>query len=189
MDALTRLLATAQAREAEGDRQAACDVLDAAPEPLRDRALWAYARAALAFRGGALELAERHASHAVAREPDIPEYRATLGAVLLERYQQGREAALLERALRELQSAVAAGPLLPNARAQLALALLLSGRAADALAVADAALLQDARCVSALWHRALALEALGRAEEASAAVDGVLGLKPDFAPALARRRA
>jgi tetratricopeptide (TPR) repeat protein len=189
MDALTRLLATAQAREAEGDRQAACDLLDGAPGPLRERALWAYARAALAFRGGALELAERHASDAVAREPDVPEYRATLGAVLLERYQQSREAALLSRALGELQAAVAPGPLLPNARAQLALALLLSGRAAEALAVANAALEQDARCLPALWHRALALESLGQADSARAAVDAVLALKPDFAPALARRHA
>ena len=187
MDALTRLLATAQAREAEGDRQAACDVLDGAPGPLRERALWAYARAALAFRGGALDLALHHAEQAVAREPAIPEYRATLGAVLLERYQQGREQALLQRALSELQAAVAPGPLLPHAHAQLALALLLAGRPAEALDCADAALQKDAACVPALWHRALALEALGRTDEAQAAVQRVLALKPDFAPALARR--
>jgi tetratricopeptide (TPR) repeat protein len=189
MDALTRLLATAQAREAEGDRQAACALMDGAPGPLRERALWAYARAALAFRGGQLEQAETLAAEAVQREPAVPEYRGTLGAVLLERYQKTREPGLLDRALRELLAAVAPGPLLPHARAQLALAQLLSGQPAEALQSADAALKQDGRFVPALWHRALALEALGRAEESAAAVTAVLAERPDFAPARARRPA
>jgi len=188
MDALTRLLATAQAREAEGDRQAACELLDGAPAPLRERALWSYARAALAFRGGQLEQAEALASEAVGREPDVPEYRGTLGAVLLERYQRAPAPGLLDRALRELQVAVAPGPLLPHARAQLSLAQLLSGMPAEALRSAEAALRQDGHFVPALWHRALALEALGRTEEAAAAVRAVLAQKPDFAPALARRQ-
>ena len=188
MDALTRLLASAQAREAEGDRAAACAVLDAAPEPLKARALWHYARAALAFREGQLELAQQHAEESVHREPDIPEYRATLAAVLLERFQREHDASALERATRELESALARGPLLPAVRAQLALARLLAHRPADALSLADEALRQDARHLAALWHRTLALEALGRGDEARAAVDQVLAVEPNFPPARARKR-
>lgn len=188
MDALTRLLASAQAREAEGDRAAACAVLDEAPGELKQRALWAYARAALAFRDGQLAQAQAFAEEAVAREPELPEYRCTLAAVLLERFRHEQSPAALDRATRELESALARGPLLPNVRAQLALARLLAHRPAEALALADEALLQDGRHLAALWHRALALEALGRAEESRAAVERLLAVDPHFPPALAPKR-
>lgn len=182
---LDRLLDQARAKENAGDLQGAAALLDGAPESHRGGA-WHYARGAIALRGGRLAEAVTHFEAAVAKEPEVSEYRSNLGAALLEQAKAG-DAAAVPKALAALELAVAWGPTLPGPHTNLALARLMSGDAAGALKAADRALAIDATHVPALYNRAAALNALGRLEDCLAALDATLAVAKDYAPALTSR--
>lgn len=65
--------------------------------------------------------------------------------------------------------------------------LLRAGRHAEALALVDELLVDSPGNAPLHWHRARCLEALDRPEEAVAAIDWVLDLRPDYAPAWLKR--
>lgn len=183
---IDRLLDKARAKETSGDRTGAVALLDGAPETLRTGA-WSYARGALALRGGDVKLAITFFETAVAKEPELAEYRSNLGAALLELAKAG-DPASGQRALEELELAVQWGPTLPGTHTNLGLARLVKGDATGALAALDQALTIDPKHVPALYNRAAALNALGRLDDCLAALDATLALAPDFAPALTSRQ-
>jgi protein O-GlcNAc transferase len=183
---LDTLLERARAREVAGDVAGAVALLDVAPEALRTGA-WSYARGALALRAGDVSRAVTLFEEAVAREPELAEYRANLGAALLELARAG-DVAAGKRALTELEIAVRWGPRLPGAHTNLGLARLVAGDAGGALTALDQALLLDPKHVPAHYNRAAALKALGRLEDCLAALDTALSLAPGFSPAVTSRR-
>lgn len=180
------LLDLARTKENAGDLAGAAAVLDAAPQAHRIGG-WHYARGALALRGGDARAAVTHFEAAVAQEPEVAEYRANLGAALLELAKAGDTAAG-PRALAELERAVAWGPSLPTAHTNLGLARLMTGDAAGALQALDQALAIDAAHVPALYNRAAALNALGRLDDCLAALDATLKVAPGFGPAVTSRQ-
>lgn len=179
---IDRLLDQARAKETSGDRNGAVALLDGAPETLRTGA-WSYARGTLALRGGDVKQAIAFFETAVAKEPELAEYRSNLGAALLELAKAGDKAAG-QRALEELELAVQWGPTLPGTHTNLGLARLVAGDAKGALAALDQALKIDPKHVPALYNRAAALNALGRLDDCLVALDATLAVAPDFAPAL-----
>lgn len=183
---IDRLLDQARAKETAGDVIGAVAVLDGAPETLRTGA-WHFARGTLALRGGDVKQAITFFEAAVAKEPELAEYRANLGAALLEQAKAGDKAAG-ERALAELELAVQWGPTLPTAHTNLGLARLLAGDAKGALAALDQAVKIDPRHVPALYNRAAALNALGRLDDCLAALDATLAIAPGFPPAVTSRQ-
>jgi tetratricopeptide (TPR) repeat protein len=182
---LDQLLDQARAKESAGDLKGAAAVLDAAPETFRGGA-WHYARGAMALRGGQLAQAVTHFEAAVAKEPEVAEYRSNLGAALLEQAKAGDQAAVA-KALAALELAVAWGPTLPGPHTNLSVARLMSGDAAGALKAADQAIAIDPKHAPALYNRAAALNALGRLEDCLAALDATLAAAPGYAPALTSR--
>jgi len=122
----------------------------------------------------------------VRREPEVPEFRANLGAALLEQAKAGDKTAL-PRATRELEACCAQGPRLPHAFTNLGMARLLAGDAKGALSGFDKALRLNPKDVTALYDRAAALSQLGQHRECLAALDAVLAIDPEFAPALESR--
>lgn len=185
-DALDATLAAARARDAQGDLTGAAAALDAAPEAQQQTGAWLYARGAVAFRLGELPRALGYFEAAVGREPKVAEYRANLGAVLLEQAKRGDEGAL-ERARRELEEALRWGGTQPSVRNNLGMAWLLSKEPSRALSCFEAALAVDGAHVPSLYNRAAALAAMGRDEDALTALDLVLKVAPDFEPALKSR--
>jgi tetratricopeptide (TPR) repeat protein len=189
MDATQQLdavLEQARAKEQSGDLRGAGSVLDGAPKPQQQTGAWCYARGAVALRLGDVPRAVKHFEEAVGREPEVAEYRANLGAALLEQAKAGQGEALT-RALAELTEATRWGGTLPSVQNNLGMAHLLKGDTAKALACFDAALQVDARHVPTLYNRAAALNAAGRLEDALAALDAVLKVAPDFEPARTSR--
>ncbi len=189
MDATAQLdgvLVAARAKEQAGDLAGAGKVLDGASASQRETGAWCYARGAVAFRLGDVAAALRHFEEAVGREPEVAEYRANLGAALLEQA-KAKVPGALERATAELQEAVRWGGTQSSVQNNLGLAYLLSGRPQDALGCFDAALKVAPKDVTALYNRAAALNALGRLEDALAALDAALKVAPDFAPARTSR--
>lgn len=183
---LDGVLAAARAKEQAGDLAGAGQVLDGAPPSQRETGAWCYARGAVAFRSGDVAAALKHFEEAVGREPEVAEYRANLGAALLEQA-RAKAPGALERATKELKEALRWGGTQSSVQNNLGMAYLLSGKPKDALGCFDAALLVAPKDVTALYNRAAALNALGRLEDALAALDATLKVAPDFAPAKASR--
>lgn len=179
------VLAEAMKKERAGDLAGARGVLDAAPEAVRTGA-WHYARGTVALRGGQLAEAVSRFEVAVQREPEIAEYRSNLGAALLEQAKAGERAAA-PRALAELELAAQWGASLPDVHANLSFARLMAGDAAGALAAADAAVTMDGAHAPSLYNRAAALHALGRLDDALAALDATLKAAPGLPQAVASR--
>src|SRR5207248_7036227 len=103
-DQLDDVLARAERSRAGGDCRAAAAVLDAAPEPVRSFGSWHYARGTAALELGDCARAISEFEEAATREPDVPEFRANLGAALLDRVRHG-DRSLLPRALQVLEAA------------------------------------------------------------------------------------
>ncbi|MCA3015792.1 MAG: hypothetical protein INH41_25680 [Myxococcaceae bacterium] len=173
MGALDAVLDEARALEGRGDVAGAVQVLERAPEAVKARGLWRYARGAMALRQGDLAGAQAHLEGAVEAEPEVPEYRSNLGSLWLERARRG-EVGAAARALEVLEGAMRWGPTLPDVAANYAVALLLAGRAEHALKACDDALALDGKHLGARFNRAAALSALDRLGEAQAALEAVL---------------
>jgi len=176
----------ARQREQAGDLAGARLALDETPEAERTGA-WYFARGSMALQAGRVDEAISRFEVAVAKEPEIAEYRGNLGGALLEKVRQG-DAAAKPRALAELERAAQWGPTLPSVHTNLAVARLISGDPAGALQAATQALTFDARHVPALYNQAAAYGALGRNEEALAVLDLVLSISPGL-PAAVKSRA
>jgi protein O-GlcNAc transferase len=186
MGPLDAVLDAARSLEGKGDLAGAIAALEQAPEAVKARGLWRYARGAMAMRQGDLEAAQAHLEQAVEAEPEVPEYRSNLGAVWLERARRG-EAGAAARALEVLEAAMRWGPALPDVAANYALALLLAGKREHALKACDDALALDGGHLGARFNRAAVLSALGRLTEAKEALDAVLAQHPGHPAAIAAR--
>ncbi len=184
---LEAVLHSARAKEAAGDLAGAAKALESADPAAKAAGLWSYARGAVAFKQGQLDEALRFFEKAVAKEPEVPEYRANLGAVWLEKAKQKVPGAL-DKATEALTAALKWGPALPTTHANLGLAQLLAGKAGEALASFDAALELDAKDLASLYNRAVALEQLGRRKESLVALDAALAAAPAFEPALTSKK-
>lgn len=180
--ALEAVLAEARKLEQAGDLQGALSALEVAPEQERTGA-WHYAKGAMAVRTGQLAEAVAELEQAVAREPEIAEYRSNLGAALLEQLKAG-EASVGARALEQLELAVQWGATLPEVYANLAFARLAAGDAQGALAAADVGLRLDGKHVPCLFNRAAALNALKQYGTCVDTLDEILKLSPGFPPAV-----
>ena len=176
------LLAQAREKESAGDAQGARALLDAAAAPLKSYGTWLYAHGALSLRLGELDQALLDFEAAVAREPELAEFRSNLGAALLEKAKAG-DAAALERATKELEQAVKLAPRLPGAWHNLGTARLFATRYESALDAFDQALRMDPRHLPSLYNRAAALNGLGRHEACLKALDATLAVDPGFGPA------
>lgn len=194
--ALHAALEKARATEAESGPAAALAVLEAAPPELNAFATFHFARGALLFRTGKIDPAIDAFREAVRLEPGIGEYRANLGAALIERYRRSAgapgapppDAAALEEALAALEGAARAGAKSAFAWNDLGLALQLAGRLDESLEALDRALEIEPRDVSALYNRAATLHRLGREADCLACLDRALEVDPSFAPAIESRR-
>ena len=107
-------LALAEALELRnsGDRPGAVRTLEAVAIPVKMFGTWHYARGTLALEQGEIPLAVREFEAAVQAEPNVPEFRANLGAALLEKVKNG-DKLTLPRVLKLLQDAVKDEPKLP----------------------------------------------------------------------------
>jgi tetratricopeptide (TPR) repeat protein len=186
MGTIDGTLQEARTREQAGDLAGAVALLDQTPELERTGA-WFYARGAMAVRQGRLDDAVSQLEQAVRREPEVAEYRSNLGAALLEKAKAG-DAVAGRRALEELELAVQWGATLPDVFANLSFARLVAGDARGALSAADVGLRLDEQHVPTLYNRAAALSALKQLPECLKALEQVLKLAPDFAPALQSRK-
>lgn len=184
---LDSLLEKVRSLETKGDLAGAVTALQGAPEPMKDRGLWNYARGSLAFRQGDLDSAQQFIEKAIEAEPEIAEYRSNLGAVLLERARKG-DAAAGPKALEVMKAGMRWGATLPDTYVNYGLALMLAGRNEEALKACDDALALDAGHVTARYNRAAALNAMGRHDEALATVELVLKAQPAHAQALASKK-
>ncbi len=184
---LDTLLEKARTLEAKGDLAGAVTTLQGAPEPLKNRGLWNYARGSLAFRQGDLDTAQQHFEKAVEAEPEIAEYRSNLGAVLLERAKNG-DAAAGAKALEVMKGAMRWGAALPETYVNYGLALLVAKRHEEALRAFDQALAMDKMHVNARYNRAAALNALEKYDEALVALDALLKDVPNHPQAAASRK-
>jgi tetratricopeptide (TPR) repeat protein len=185
--ALEAVLVSARAREAAGDLAGAVKALERASATDQASGLWSYARGAMAFRQGHLDEAVGFFERAVAKEPEIAEYRANLGAVWVEQA-KAKVPGALERAAEVLTAALRWGPTLPTTHANLGLVRLLEGKADEALALFDRALAKDPKDLASLYNRAVALEQLGRRKESLASLDAALSVAPTFEPALTSKK-
>ncbi len=179
---LEALLAKVRARQDQGEVAGARALLDAAPPELKRFGTWLYAHGSLSLLLKETEQAISDFEAAVAREPELAEFRANLGAALLERAKAG-DAKALARATAELETAAALGPVLPNTLNNLGTAQLLGGKPALALRSFEAALRVDPKHVPALYNRAAALNAQGHLEACMRALDATLAVDPTFGPA------
>lgn len=184
---LDTLLEKVRSLEAKGDLAGAVTTLQGAPDPLKDRGVWNYARGSLAFRQGDLDTAQRHFEKAIEAEPEIAEYRSNLGAVLLERAKNG-DAAAGAKALEVMKGAMRWGAALPETYVNYGLALLVAKRNEEALRAFDQALAMDKTHQNARYNRAAALNALEQYDDALAALDALLKDAPNHPQALASRK-
>ncbi len=183
--ALDTVLAQARAAEQAGSVTQAATLLDAHAGAFSGSSgLWNYARGTLAFRMGQADAALACFEAAVKLEPEVAEYRANLGAALLDQSRRTGSTVPLERARRELEEALRWGPTLTTTRVNLGLCLLHQALPAEALAQFDQALATDPGDVAAMFNRAAALKQLGRSAESLAMLDQVLSQKPGFDLAL-----
>ena len=185
-DQLDEVLDRANTLRISGDPTGAARVLDSAPDIVKAFGTWMYARGSLAFQAGDLARAAKELEAAVVREPAVPEFRANLGAVLLEKGKQGDHFAL-RRARQLLEEACKDEPKLPHSHTNLGAARLAANELEGALACFDRALALDPNHVPSLYNRGAALKKLGKLEESLAAIDKLLKLEPAFAPGLAAR--
>lgn len=185
MQTIDQVLNEARTRELAGDVAGAAQVLDQAPEAVRTGA-WFFARGAMSMRAGRVDDALKRFEEAVAREPEVAEYRGNLGAALLE-LARGGDAAAKVRAREELELAAKWGPTLPSVHTNLAVARLISGDPQGALEAAEEALKLDPKHLPALYNKAAALSALGQLEACLAVLDRVLEMAPGLPAAVASR--
>jgi tetratricopeptide (TPR) repeat protein len=185
MQTIDQVLNEARARELSGDVAGATRVLDQAPEAVRTGA-WYFARGAMSMQAGRVDDALKRFEEAVAKEPEVPEYRGNLGAALLELARAG-DAKAKARALTELELAAQWGPTLPSVHTNLAVARLISGDAQGALEAATQALKLDPQHLPALYNKAAALSALGQLEACLVVLDQVLARAPGLPAAVASR--
>ena len=134
----------------------------------------------LLFELGKREEAFEILEQAVVTDPEWGVLHYNLGLVYVRDGQYEKAEAALRRAL-------SFNPEVPLFRSALSRFLIERGRFEEGLAAADAVLRRDPEFVWALYNRALALEALGRLEEAAAGYERVRGLPS--APEAARQDA
>ncbi len=182
-DELQALLKQANSKRIAGDRAGAVKLLETASEPVKAFGTWRYARGTLALELGDVTTAIAEFEEAAKREPSVPEFRANLGAALLEKGKQGDQAAL-RRALDVLQQCVREQPKLPHAHTNLGMAKLVLDDPQGALACFDRALALDPDHIPSLYDRGAVLKGLGRHPESLAMIDKVLRLDPKFQPAI-----
>jgi tetratricopeptide (TPR) repeat protein len=138
---------------------------------------WRFARGSLAFEAGDLKAAVKELELAVQREPLVPEFRANLRLVLLEKGKAGDHFAL-RRARQLLEEACREEPQPAQTHTQLGIAKLVAGDAQGALGCFDRALKLEPNHVPSLINRGAALKQLGRLEEALAMAEKLLKLDP-----------
>ncbi|MBS1148800.1 MAG: sulfotransferase [Myxococcaceae bacterium] len=180
---LHELLKQAQLKRTAGDRAGAVKLLEAAIDPVKAFGTWRYARGTLALELGDVATAIAQFEQAAEREPAVPEFRANLGAALLEQGKQGDPAAL-QRALEVLQQCASEEPRLPHSHTNLGMAKLVLDDPNGALACFDRALAMDPDHVPSLYNRGAVLKGLGRLPESLAMIERVLKLDPKFQPAI-----
>jgi tetratricopeptide (TPR) repeat protein len=182
-DELQALLKQANGKRTAGDRALAVKLLETASDPVKAFGTWRYARGTLAMELGDLATAIAQFEEAARREPAIPEFRANLGAALLEKGKQGDQGAL-HRALEILQQCVGEQPKLPHAHTNLGIAKLVLEDPNGALVCFDRALAMDPGHIPSLYNRGAVLRGLGRLEESLATIEKILKLDPKFQPAI-----
>ena len=116
----------------KADREGAIRLLDGASAELKAFGSWHYARGTLALESKDVVLAVKEFEAAVQMEPEVPEFRANLGAALLEKVKQG-DKLTLPRVLKLMEEAVQQNPKLPHVHTNLGMARLAGGDAAGAL--------------------------------------------------------
>src|SRR4051794_4248053 len=77
-----------------GDEQGAVRVLERASDPVKAFGTWHYARGTLALLAEEIPLAIKEFEAAVQMEPDVPEFKANLGAALIEKFKRGDKLSL-----------------------------------------------------------------------------------------------
>jgi tetratricopeptide (TPR) repeat protein len=184
---LEAVLDRAREAEARGDLGAALAAIDGAPEECRGLATLHFARGTLLVKKGQIERAIEAMREAVRLEPEVPEFKANLGAALVEKARRANDAATLARAIDVLEEAALAGPKTALVHGNLGMALQTAGRYDEALAAFDRALEIEPRDVTSLYNRAATLHLLGREEDALAALDATLAVDPAFPPAIRSR--
>src|SRR5687768_17526361 len=93
---LNTLLDQARKAENSGDAAKALAILDGAPEALRAMGTLHFARGSILFRKGDLAAATTALREACRLEPELPEFKANLGAALVETARRSKDAALLD---------------------------------------------------------------------------------------------
>lgn len=186
-DQLDEMLGQANKLRRAGDLPGAAKLLDSANDIVKAFGTWKYARGSLAFEQGDLTLAGKELEAAVAREPAVPEFRANLAAVLLEKGKKG-DAFSLRRARQLLEEACKEEPKLCHSHTNLGAAKLAANELEPALACFDKALSMDPNHIPSLYNRGAALKKLGRPKDSLAAIDKILKLDPKFQPALDARK-
>jgi tetratricopeptide (TPR) repeat protein len=184
---LNALLEKARKAETSGDAAKALSIIEGAPEALRGMGTLHFARGSLLFRKGDVAAATAAFREACRLEPELPEFKANLGAALVETARRSKDGALLDEAIRCLESACAGGPRTALPHNNLGMALQTAGRLDEALEAFDRALEKDPKDLSALYNRAATLHMLGREEECLDALDATLEVDPKFEPALKSR--
>lgn len=182
-DQLQDLLKQANKKRTAGDREGAVKLLETASDPVKAFGTWRYARGTLAMELGDVTTAILEFEEAAKQEPSVPEFRANLGAALLEKGKHGDPLAL-RRALEVLQQCVSEDPKLPHSHTNLGMAKLVLDDPAGALACFDRALAMDPDHIPSLYNRGAVLKGLGRYSESLAAIEKILKLDPKFEPAI-----
>ncbi|GEM_PF-1638077 len=186
-DELQDLLKRANQKRVAGDRAGAVQLLESASDPVRAFGTWSYARGTLAMELGDVATAVTTFEEAAAREPSVPEFRANLGAALLEKGKRGDPAAL-KRALEVLEQVASDEPKLPHAYGNLGMARLVLDDPNGALAAFDRALLIDPNHVPSLYNRAAVLKGMGKLSDSLASIEKILKIDPAFPQALEAKR-
>ena len=157
MSALDELLDHALQAQKHLGAEAALTVLDAADPAHTTSATFHFARSNLLLQLGRATDAISAAQKAAQLDPDIPEYRANLGAAMVQRASQTADAALLAQAIAVLEEAAADAPETGVVHNNLAMAYQEAGRLKDALSALDRALQIDPDDLQARNNRALLL--------------------------------
>ena len=170
------------------DPRSGLAALEQADAELRVFGSWHLARGSLLARERRWDDASAALREAAARDPDIPEVTASLGAALVERARrQGPshpvDPADLAEGVAALRHAFMRSPKLPGTGTSLGLALQLLGQPEEALTVLDAELQRFPDHLPAHYNRASVLNGLGRLSDCAAALERLLALDPGYAPA------